>query len=124
MMIMDYLQNLFSYSIDHGVNPYFFITIYIVSFPFYYLPLFKFKKYVKEIKSKSTDTASLATLKGDLIKYIIINRLAWAAPYIYVLIWGRGLPLLFVSLIYVYIFLGACIFIYRHRGVINDNRAC
>lgn len=116
-----FFKSLVEYSISHGVNPYIFLSIYLASFPFYYLPIFKLKEHVKLLRDKN-NPHRLSTFKKDIIKYIIINRLAWAAPYFYVLLWGYGLPMAFIVLVWGYIFLGVCLFVYKYRGVIDENR--
>jgi fatty acid desaturase len=101
-------QELIAYAHSHNVDPLIFIIIYLASFPFYYLPLLKIKKFYDSRKDKKE-------LGREVLASIIINRFAWAAPYGYVMIWGKGLPAWIYMLVSAYLLFGAIYFVYSMR---------
>lgn len=116
--INTFFQNIYYYAESHNVNPIIFITLYIISFPFYYYPLLRMRKIFKERKK-------VKLIENIVFKSIIINRLAWASPYLYILIFGRGLSMLVTTLLIIYVLLGIVLFLYKFykRGK-NGNKNC
>ncbi len=110
--LASYYSSFLDYSLAHGVNPYIFLAIYVASIPFYYYPFFSLAKRLGFLRAKNN--LARTPLKSNLIQYIIINRLAWASPYFYVLIWGKGLPRVVSILIYVYLLLGIIFYFYKY----------
>lgn len=111
--IINFFSNLANYARGHGVNPYVFLVIYILSFiPFYY-PILKAR-----IIYKNRSNTKLIT--RELFSGIMINRLAWASPYLYILVFGKNLPIWLVALILGYIIIGSVWFIYNFKK--KDDR--
>jgi uncharacterized membrane protein len=106
-------QSLIQYAQNHNVNPTIFLIIYVASIPFFYYPLFRIKKFYEERKDKNK-------LSRDVFTSIMINGLAWAAPYLYVIIWGKSLPLWIYLVVIGYLVLGFSYSIYRIRKRSQD----
>lgn len=92
----------------YNVEPAVFIFIYIVSIPFYYYPMLRINKFIK-------DRSDRKKLEDDILISVIVNRLAWAAPYFYVIIFGRNLPVWIYFAIFIYLFVGVVYFINRMK---------
>jgi len=119
--INNYFRQLSDYAVSHGVSPTIFVIIFILSIPFFYYPLFKFKEYSKLLKQASKDKNESNNLKNVTIKYILIIGLAWASPYLYVLVFGHGLPLLFTVLMVLYLVFGLLLLIYKYGSFSNNE---
>lgn len=73
---------------DYGVNPLIFIAIYVVSYLPYLWGVYWLGKGIRHRNNT------------HIIQGAAVNRLGWAAPYAYVIIYGHSLPIwFFVSLV-------------------------
>lgn len=116
-LVIDYLKSLAIYADQHNVNPKVFVLIYLFSFiPFYY-PIIK-TRVIYDVFREGWKSGLIAK---KIIGAIIINRLAWVAPYVYVLVFGRNLPRWLIILIVLYLIIGLTYFIYKiNKKRIND----
>ena len=92
------LNDLYVYANNHGVNPQIFILIYLISIPFFYYPFIKIKSALRD-KNKNN-------LKSSIISGIIVISLAWASPYLYIVIFGKELPSWLYALLAIILLLG------------------
>jgi hypothetical protein len=65
---------------NYGVDPVVFIVIYLVSVPFFYYSIFRM---VRGLARKA---------QGEIITWSMVFLAATAAPFLYVLFFGHGLP--------------------------------
>lgn len=118
---MDFIINLYNQANNtYHVNPLIFVVLYIITVPIYYYGQFimikvGYKYFKKERKEKKKfDIGGLITSKG-FIKGLIINRFGWVAPYIYVFIFGRNLPIWVYVLILVWLSITSLLIIWKTR---------
>lgn len=83
-------------ALRHNVNPTIFIVIYIASFLPYYLGIYLVLRGSGILSIGfwdliSFDFSGLTFRNPWIIWGLLINRLAWAIPYLYLEIAGRGL---------------------------------
>jgi hypothetical protein len=110
-MNFEYLENIRNMAIEtYQVDPWIFAIIYIITIPVYYLGLFimieqgvKFYRVNKKLKKKF-QINMLFSHKGFNVGFSILV-LGWIIPYIYVLIFGKNIPLLIYLLIFGFFFL-------------------
>ncbi|KKQ94922.1 MAG: hypothetical protein UT66_C0004G0029 [candidate division CPR2 bacterium GW2011_GWC1_39_9] len=106
----------------YHVNPKVFIFLMILSVPFYYwgwlaigTEIVRFKKrYYVEKKGKISDIF----FEKKFSRALVINRIAWAAPYIYVILFGSNIPLWFWFLFFGWIIFGSYLFSLRLKKMI------
>lgn len=108
MNIIEYYRNIAI--INYHVDPIIFIVLIIISIPFYYYGLFVMGKIIYRLKTKHKLIGKEILKHKEFIRALVINQVAWIAPYIYVLFWGENLPLWFWVLIFAYIILAAYLF--------------
>lgn len=106
MGIEEFLQSASAYAVDHGVDPMVFIVLYIVSIPLYYFPILKIKTIYDDRKNKKSVFRVLAGA-------IILNRFAWALPYLYILISGKNLPTTLKVVLLLYMVAGVIFFVVK-----------
>lgn len=100
-----------TYHVDPGI----FVFLMIASIPPYYYGWYGLLrgvlKFRKEYKDKKNNLRPLDILtKNYFIWPLVINRLAWVMPYVYVIFWGENLPLWFWILFIGWIFLSGYLF--------------
>jgi hypothetical protein len=79
--IVSQFDEIWKQAIDHyGVNPAIFLVIYLMSMPFFYYSLFRMMRALARKRGKEVAIWSTVFL------------CATAAPFIYVLFFGRNLP--------------------------------
>jgi len=91
--LMEWINSLIGYANEHGVNPIIFLVIYFGSTPFLLIPIFYLAKMVKNKASRSS---------GKFISLVSIVSAAWLAPYLYVLICGRGINPIIIVIILIF----------------------
>ncbi|OIP24441.1 hypothetical protein AUK11_03325 [bacterium CG2_30_37_16] len=109
----------------YHVNPKVFIFLMVASVPFYYLgwiligkEIVQFKKkYYIEKKGKISDII----LEKKFSFALLINRIAWVAPYIYVIFFGRNIPIWFWFIFFGWIIFGAYLFSLRLKKMIQNR---
>lgn len=79
-MIVDFIKNLGEYASSHGVNPLIFLAIYFGSTPFILIPTYKLARIAIGKDGNRSKFISLLTILAS----------GWLAPYLYILIAGRG----------------------------------
>jgi Trk-type K+ transport system membrane component len=96
---MDFINSLIEYAKDYGVNPIIFLVVYFGSTPFLLIPVYFLLKMAKEKKLKCN--------KKSLFLIAIVAA-AWFAPYLYVILYSRGVNpiiLFFIAVIAVITFI-------------------
>lgn len=79
----------------YHVDPVIFVVIYVVSIPICYGCLFFMGKIIWNLKEKHKLKGHEILKHKNFLKAILIYQIAWIAPYFYVMVWGRDLPLWF-----------------------------
>lgn len=72
---------------EYHVNPLIFLTLYLVSFVPFYVGVYL-------VLSGGKRRSPSRILTG-----VLVNRLAWGLPYVYVLAFGRNLPVWVAALV-------------------------
>ena len=106
MGITDFLKSTADYAVVHGVSPIIFLILYVASIPLYYFPLLKIRAIYKNRKNKDV-------VLRVLIGAIVLNRFAWALPYLYVLFFGKNLPLFIKVVLLSYMAVGTIYFVIK-----------
>jgi hypothetical protein len=124
------ISNLFKVYYDlatgtYHVNPFVFIILMVVSVPFYYWGWFRVMKVVysfsKNFDRQKQKYLDILTLPEFFIP-LTVNRAAWVAPYIYVVIWGRNLPFYFWLIFLGWIFFSTWFFWYKLKKEIKGKQ--
>lgn len=124
------LTSLYQQALTWGVNPLIFVCIYLFSFVPFYFGIFLILKgshltkiTFKEIRNFRFGRISL--FNGTTFLGLLINRLAWTSPYLYIEIVGKNLPASIHLLIWSWLIMGICFFIYklacRQRRIIHHD---
>lgn len=106
--VSNFINALFQYSSDHGVNPYVFITLYLISVPIFYYPLIYLKRIAKTRNDKET-------IKKYAVRGIIISSTAYVIPLVYVLVFGRNLPLWLVLVVCLIVFANILVVVRKYN---------
>jgi|GEM_PF-6544690 len=121
--MFDYLYNV-ARDVYH-INPAIFVFLYIITIPVYYLGwaivIERGYKFYKKIKEDNTPyvLSDFFSEKGFLVGFYI-NRFGWFAPYIYVVIYGRNIPIYIYILIFGWLILSSYLFLHKiHKKIIN-----
>lgn len=99
----------------YHVNPLIFVILMTASVPPYYWGWFALAKetvdFGKRYKNKQNGLkiTDILTEKGFLLP-LTINRAAWVMPYIYVIFWGKNIPLWFWIVFFGWICLSSYLF--------------
>lgn len=99
----------------YNVNPSIFIFLMLFSIPFYYYGWYGLARGAIKFRKKYKDKANNLQV-SDILKDkkftlpLFVNRTAWVLPYIYVIFWGRNIPLWFWLLFFGWILLSAYLF--------------
>lgn len=125
---MNFINDLFTKAVDvYNVNPYVFISLFFVSLPFYYGGYYLMIKigymYFKETyrAGQKFNINQLVQIKG-FTKGLVINRFGWALPYLYLMAFGKNLPVWVYILIIFWIGLTAYLAVGQaHSKIINKS---
>lgn len=114
---MNFINELFDKAVDtYNVNPYIFVGFYLLTIPVYYYGHFIMIKcglrYYK--KNKKLKLGGLVKSRGFL-RGLIINRLGWVIPHIYVISFGRNLPLWVYVLIFLWLLITSFVIIWKTK---------
>lgn len=124
---MNFINELINKAVNvYNVNPYIFVGLFFASLPFYYPGYYLMIKagyrYFKNDykKSKDFDLGNLIKSKGFL-PGLIINRFGWVLPYLYLMTFGRNLPIWIYMLIIMWLGLTTYLTIFKTRTkIITD----
>lgn len=117
-MSLNFLENLRDIAVNrYDIDPLVFIVLVIVTTPFYYGSLFVIGKVIYKLKSKHKLNNKEILGHHKFIIAFIINQIAWVLPNIYIIFWGKNLPLWLWILIILNIVLTLSLFyskIFKH----------
>lgn len=88
---IEYYRNLAINTYD--VDPFLFVALVVISTPFYYYSLFIIGKIIYKLKNEHKLNNKEILKNKKFITALIVNQIAWALPNIYIIFWGRYLPL-------------------------------
>jgi hypothetical protein len=100
---------------SYNVDPAIFIFLMLVSIPPYYYGWYGLLReaidFRKRYKDKHNDLKVTDILRErNFLLPLAINRGAWVLPYIYVIFWGKNIPLWFWILFFGWIGLSSYLF--------------
>ena len=117
-MSLNFLENLRDIAVNrYDIDPLVFIVLVIVTTPFYYGSLFVIGKVIYKLKSKHKLNNKEILKHHEFITAFIINQIAWVLPNVYIIFWGKNLPLWLWALIILNIVLTLSLFyskIFKH----------
>ncbi|MEI7690064.1 MAG: hypothetical protein WCI63_00285 [bacterium] len=107
--------NLINYYRDLAINtydvdPYIFIVLILISIPFYYYGLFVMAKVIIKLKKNHNLKGKEILKHHEFVRAFIINQVAWFGPYVYVIIWGKNIPIWIWALLIFYLSITLYIF--------------
>ncbi len=111
----------------YHVNPLIFVTLMTISVPPYYWGWFAlakeaidFRKRYKD-KNNSLKLTDILAERGFLLP-LTINRAAWVMPYVYVIFWGKNIPVWFWFLFFGWIGFSAYLFWNKLKQKISEEK--
>lgn len=125
---MNFINDLFTKAVDvYNVNPYIFIGLFYGSLIFYYPGYFimlraGYTQY-KTHKEKNTKFNLDKLLKDErFIKGLVLNRFGWVLPYLYLMLFGKNLPIWVYILIIFWVSITTYFAIVKvHSKIINKS---
>ena len=94
----------------YDVDPFVFMIIYLASIPIFYYTLFIMGKVIYHLKQEHNLKGKEIIKHREFIKALIINQIAWISPYLYVMFFGKNLPIWFW--LFLALWLGITLFFY------------
>jgi len=96
-MFNDLFHKYYNLAINtYHVNPIIFLTIYVISIPIFYVSFFLvIKEFVLIKNNYGEEKFKITAEKKKLIFLLSVLVIDYLAPYVYVLIWGENLPVIF-----------------------------
>lgn len=88
--IIDNLRN--TAANTYGVDPVIFIVIYVGSIPIFYYSLYIIGKTIIHLRTKHKLSRKEILKHREFLKALMVNQVAWIAPYLYVMFWGKNIP--------------------------------
>lgn len=87
----------------YDVDPVIFIVLIIISIPFYYYSLYVMGKTIIHLKTEHKLRSREILKHHEFVRALVVNQIAWFLPYIYVIFWGRNIPIWIWILLAIYI---------------------
>jgi hypothetical protein len=97
-------------TVQYGVNPAIFLTIYLSGIPVFYYSLFRMMR------------ALAKKLEKEVVVWSMVFLCSIVAPFLYVLFFGRHLPWWVYAIIALLIGQGICALIRKPRGPKNPTQ--
>ncbi len=114
------ILQLYQQVLKWNVNPIIFICIYLFSFLPFYSGIFLILKgsnidRITFREFRHFDFSKISIFNSMTISGLLVNRLAWALPYLYIEIFGSNLPVSIHLAVWIWLILGIGFFINRLR---------
>lgn len=109
-IVLDFIINTKkNIQINYGINSSLFLFLYLVTWPLFYLAIaWTTASFLKK------ESFSRSTFK------LIITFIIWISPYLYLIIYGKNLPLIFYIILFSFLSV-SCIIMIRRK---IKNKPC
>jgi len=106
----------------YHVDPKIFVALVLISVPFYWYGWLMIVRSIFKSKSKEGNNGRIIIERffnnREFKIGLIINRLAWFLPYVYIIFWGQNLPMWFWLMLSIWIIFFICLFTLKIRRII------